>query len=135
MIPHAFGFIKHKPFTPAIPLNYLGDQGVASRFLNAVLQNPDTAWAFVSKMYAPGLDLHALREVLWATGCTSSRVFTAAGPQRGGRRGVGRFFTRSLYVASPEGDLRRLLHLRMVKEPDRYGPWKICNVEQEDGGL
>jgi hypothetical protein len=105
------------------------DLGVAARFIEAVQANPDSAWAFVSKMYAGGLDLNALREVLPVGTCACfckwvSKATFGSGPKR--------FLTRSLYIADPERNLRRLVHLRMVKEPDQHGLWKICAVEQED---
>jgi hypothetical protein len=108
-------------------MNISSDHGVAARFLEAVRANPDEAWAFVSKMYAQGLDLNALREMLWPDAYLCKWVSKAtygSGPKH--------FMTRSLYVADPERDVRRLVHLRMVKEPDKYGLWKICGVEQEE---
>jgi hypothetical protein len=110
-------------------MNYLNDQLVAARFLEAVRANPDDAWAFVSKMYVGGLDLNALREMLWPDAYLCRWVHKAT---YGNDGSSGHFMTRSLYVADPERDLRRLVHLRMVKEPDKYGLWKICGVEQED---
>ncbi|MCL2203865.1 MAG: hypothetical protein FWB88_10330 [Defluviitaleaceae bacterium] len=111
----------------AVHMTHLHDHGVAARFIEAVQLNPDEAWAFVSKMYAGGLDLNALREVLWPGVHSCKWVDKATGgnvPKH--------FTTRSLYVADPERDLRRLVHLRMVKEPDKNGLWKICAVEQEE---
>ena len=110
----------------AIP--YLHDHSVAARFLEAVQANPDDAWAFVSKICAQSLDLEALREVLGAD-FSYKQILTAAyiGEPKN-------CMTRSVYVEDPKRDLRRLLHLRMVKEPDQYGLWKIYCVEQEDTG-
>jgi len=107
-------------------MNYLSDNGVAAKFLDAVRTNTDAAWAFVSKVCAAGLDLNALREVLWA-GTHCEMVYKASCGHDSKH-----FMTRSLYVSDPERNFRRLLHLRLVKEPDQYGPWKICGVEQED---
>ena len=112
----------------AVHMSYLSDNGVAAQFLEAVRTNTDAAWAFVSKLYAPGLDLNALREVLWA-GAHCKWVYKA---RCGHGAGSKHFMTRSLYVSDPERNFRRLLHLRLVKEPDKYGPWKICGIEQED---
>jgi hypothetical protein len=110
-----------------VHVSYLNDHGVAARFIEAVQANPDDAWAFVSKIYAGGLDLNALREVLWP-GVHSCKWVSKAACGNGPKH----FMTRSLYVADPERDLRRLVHLRMVKEPDKNGLWKICAVDQED---
>ncbi|MCL2188989.1 MAG: hypothetical protein FWC16_08730 [Defluviitaleaceae bacterium] len=110
-----------------VHLRYLNDHGVAARFIEAVQLNPDDAWAFVSKLYAGGLDLNALREILWAGVHSRKWVHKAvcgSVPKN--------FITRSLYVSDPERGLRRLVHLRMVKEPDKHGVWKVCAIEQED---
>ena len=110
-----------------VALGFQADNIIAARFLEAVKVNPDEAWAFVSKLYAPGLDLNALREVLGAgySLCKHvSKVTYASDPKN--------CLTRSVYVADPESDALHLLHLRMIKEPDKYGIWKICGVEQEE---
>jgi len=105
----------------AIP--YLHDHNVAARFLEAVQANPDDAWAFVSKICAQSLDLDALRDVLGA-GASYTQVLTAAyvGESKN-------CMTRSVCVEDPKRGLRRVLHLRMVREPDQYGVWKIYCVE------
>ncbi|MCL2499595.1 MAG: hypothetical protein FWE90_04570 [Defluviitaleaceae bacterium] len=132
---------KSKPIALPVPygeraavyMDISGDHGVAARFIEAVQANPDSAWAFVSKMYVGGLDLNALRELLpgdaedgaCAYFCKWVNKATYGGDPK-------RFITRSLYVADPERNLRRLVHLRMIREPDKHGIWKICAVEQED---
>lgn len=124
--------IKKYSFKPQIQksgtgifLGYKPEQQVAARFLDAVLANPDEAWAFVSKIYSPGLDLDELREVLGGgSQIMVSEALYISDPKN--------CLTRSVYVEDPERNLRRLLHLRMIKEPDHNGPWKICGVEQEE---
>lgn len=104
------------------------DHGVniAARFIEAVQANPDDAWAFVSKIYGGGFDLNALRELLpGAHLCQWVRKATDNDTHR-------KFMTRSLYISDPERNVRRLVHLRMIREPDKHGIWKICAVEQED---
>lgn len=118
------------PIPPAEKAVYVStsDHGVnaAVRFIEALAINPDDAWAFVSKMYAGGFDLHALRDIL-------PRAHRCQWVQKAGEGGGrGPFMTRSLYVSDPERDMRRLVHLRMIREPDKHGVWKICAVEQED---
>ena len=98
------------------------EQQVVSRFLDAVMKNPDDAWAFVSKVYSPRLDLNELREVLGT--CTKikvSKAFYLNVPKNG--------LTRSIYVENPEINLKRMLHLRIIKDS---GAWKIYGVEQEE---
>ena len=109
------------PCGVAIP--YMNDHGVAARFLEAVQANPDDAWAFVSKICAQNLDLEALREMLGAD-YSYTQVLTAA--FIGGSKNC---MTRSVCVEDPKRGLRRVLHFRMVKEPDQYGVWKIYCVE------
>jgi len=108
-----------------VQIPYMGDQGVASCFLEAVQLNPETAWAFVSKVCARNLDLEELQEVLGAN--VSYRQVLAAHITDSKNS-----MTQSVYIEDPKRNLRRVLHLRMVKEPDQYGPWKIYSVEQEE---
>lgn len=112
----------HAPsFGVAIP--YLHDHTVAARFLEAVQANPDDAWAFVSKICAQSLDLEALSEML---GMDSSYTEVLTAAYVGEPKNC---MTRSVYVEDTKRGLSRLLHLRMVKEPDQYGLWKIYCVE------
>ena len=115
------------PLMPSVgvAIPYLNDNGVATCFLEAVQLNPDHAWAFVSKICAQSLDLEALREVLGAE--VSYRQVLAAHIND-----TKNSMTRSIYIEDPKRNLRRVLHLRMIKEPDKYGPWKIYSVEQEE---
>lgn len=104
----------------------LTDNGIADQFLAAVAANPDEAWAFVSKHYAGAIDLEALRDVLGQTTrwCRPLvRASYSSDPKN--------CLTRSVMVVDPERNIKSLLHLHMIKEPDRYGQWKIYGVEQE----
>lgn len=113
------------PKSGAVCINLADEGGVVAQFINAVQYNPDDAWAFVSKMYSGSMDLQALRELF--PGAQLCRRVSKAGIG-----GAGRFLTRSLYVDNAELNVRRLIHLRMVREPDKFSTWKICAVEQED---
>jgi len=101
-------------------------QQVAERFLDAVMENPDDAWAFVSKVYSPNLDLNELREVLGAGAKIKiSPALYLNDPKN--------CLTRSIYVENTTLNIKKLLHLRMIKEPGKSGgAWKICRVEQEE---
>lgn len=106
------------PNFPSFP--YKPKQQLASLFLDAVMANPDDAWAFVSSRYSPGLDLDKLRETLDAGAKIKvSKAFYLNGGEN----------TRSIYVENPALNLRKLLHLHMIKES---GAWKIYGVEQEE---
>jgi hypothetical protein len=96
-------------------------------FLETVADNPEDAWAFVSRYYSGNLDLEALRDVLdrGASRLCPLLVNAPYTAEPENRR------IRSVLVMDPEGRLKRLLHLHMVKEPDKFGQWKICSVEQE----
>ena len=115
-----FPKIKIKKRAPHI--NFKPEQQVISRFLEAVLKNPDDAWAFVSKVYSPRLNLNELREILG--NCEKikiSKAFYLSAPKN--------CLTRSIYVENAEINLNKMLHLRMIKDG---GAWKIFGVEQEE---
>jgi hypothetical protein len=99
--------------------------GVAMSFLEAVAADPDDAWAFVSRHYSGNLDLEALRDVL-DTGRLCKWVVKA--PYMNDPKNC---MTRSVLVLDTERKIKRLLHLRLIKEPDQYGSWKVYGVEQE----
>lgn len=101
------------------------DHGIAAMFLKAVTANPDEAWAFVSKNYVGALDLEALRDVLGQTEICRSLVEAPYGSD------PKNCLTRSVLVVNAERKIQSVLHLHMIKEPDRYGQWKIYGVEQE----
>lgn len=115
--------LNHKFSWPQ--MNIYGDRQIAASFLDAVKANPDDAWVFVSKVHSAGLDLNELREVLTdGVQIVVSKAMYLSDPKN--------CLTRSVYLEDPERNWRRLLHLRMIKEPDHNGSWKICGVEQED---
>jgi hypothetical protein len=117
-IPLIFSKIRaHKPF---VFFGAKPEQQVAQRFIDAVIANPDDAWAFVSKVYSPRLDLNELREILSA----SAKIMVSKALYLNGSKN-----TRCIYVENPAQNMRRLLHLRMVKD---NGAWKIYGVEQEE---
>jgi len=118
----SLNFKRHQAPSFGVAIPYLHDHNVCARFLEAVQANPDDAWAFVSKICAQSLDLEALRDMLGDSSYT--QVLTAAyiGESKD-------CMTRSVCVEDPKRGLRRVLHLRMVKEPDQYGVWKIYCVE------
>ena len=127
-----FPSIKYKQYTQqhmpniGVLLPYMNDHSVAARFLEAVQVNPSHAWAFVSKVCAHSLDLEALHEILGTN--ISYRPVQMATYFNDTKNCM----TRSLYIEDPNRNIRRLLHLRMIKEPDKYGIWKIYGVEQEE---
>ena len=123
-----FPAIMYKGLTPpvGVAIPYLHDYGIAARFLETVQINPDAAWAFVSKICAQSLDLEALREVLGAD--VSFRQVQSAVYLSDTKNSM----TRSVYVEDPKHNLRRLLHLRLIKEPDRNGVWKVYGVEEAE---
>jgi hypothetical protein len=114
------------PTGPELPsMAPLTEKNVAALFLDAVAADPAQALSFISKHYIGALDLDALRDVLGG-GQICRRILKASyssDPKN--------CLTRSILVTDKKGGVKRLLHLHMVKEPDRYGPWKIYGVEQE----
>ena len=124
---YAFPNLKRKSFKPFPQMRFDGDMQVAACFLEAVRVNPEDAWAFVSKVYSAGLDLNELQNLLASSSQIKvSKSFYLSNPRN--------LQTRSVYVEDPGRNLKRLLHLKMIKEQDRYGrlQWKICGVEQEE---
>jgi hypothetical protein len=98
------------------------EQQVIALFLDAVMANPDDAWAFVSKVYSPRLDLNELREVLGAgPKFKVSKALYLNNPKNR--------LTRSIYVENTAINIKRLLHLHMIRDG---GVWKIYGVEQEE---
>ena len=112
-----------KPF-----FHILTDGGVAALFLEAVIANPDAARAFVSKHYVNAIDIEALRDVL--AQADKSRLCSAF-VQASYDGEPKNCQTRTMMVVDPERNVKSVLHLHMIKEPDKYGPWKIYGVEQE----
>ena len=114
-------YSRGKPF-----FNILTDNSIAALFLEAVAANPDEAMAFVSKHSAGAIDFEALRDALDNTNqhCTSwVQASYSSDPKN--------CMTRSVMLVDPDKNIKRLLHLHMIREPDRYGQWKIYGVEQE----
>jgi len=105
-------------------MEYDASQQVISRFLDAVRANTDDAWAFVSKVYSARLNLDELRELLTAD-IGHVKIATYVNSQKN-------CLTRSMYVCDAGRKVRKLLHLHMIKEPDKNGKWKIFGVEQEE---
>lgn len=98
------------------------EQQVMSRFLDAVMYNPDDAWTFVSKIYSPKLNLDELREIL--TESAKLKISKAIYMHEGKK-----FLTRSVYVENTKINMKKLLHLQLIKDG---GAWKIYSVEQEE---
>lgn len=113
-----FPKMKVKTYTPGLYIK--PEQHVAARFLHAVQTNPEDAWAFVSKVYSPRLNLDELREILGAG--AKFKISNALYLD-------GQKHTRSVYVENPAKNLKRLLHLKLIKDG---GAWKIFGVEQEE---
>lgn len=109
----------------AVRVEYDAHKQVAIRFLDAVKFNPDAAWAFVSRICSSKLNLDEIRE--FAVADLQHVKFAAyANTSKN-------WETHSMYVTDKKKKVRKLLHLRMVKEPD--GKWKIFGVEQEECSL
>ena len=117
--------LKNQPATPIpIRIEYDARRQVIARFLNAVKANPDDAWAFVSRICSSKIDLDEIRELMGAD-VQHVKFATYATSQK-------KWKTHSMYITDTKRKVRKLLHLRMVKEPDHNGKWKIFGVEQEE---
>ena len=101
---------------------------VAGYFLEAVAKDPEAALPFISKNYADIVDLGAVRDFL--EGVPPNRICArvlkaqyASEPRN--------CITSSVAVFDEKRNVKRLLHMHMVSEPNQYGQWKIYAVEQE----
>jgi hypothetical protein len=114
-------FSDGKPF-----FNILTDNGIAAQFLEAVAVNPEDAMAFVSKHSVGAIDFDALRDILGHENrlCASWVQATYSG-------NIKNCTTRSVLLVDRDKNVNRLLHLHMIREPDRYGQWKIFGIDQE----
>ena len=114
-------YSKGKPF-----FYILTDNGVAAQFLEAVAADTEEAAAFISKHSAGIIDLEALRDMLGGANsfCSSWVQASYSGEPKN-------CMTRSVMLVDQERNINRLLHLHMIREPDRYGQWKIYGVDQE----
>ena len=95
---------------------------VITAFLEAVMYNTRDAWAFVSRLYSPTLNLDELQKLLAGSVCVS--LSRAAYVDIGKNK-----LTRSVYVETARLNQRRLLCVHMVKD---HGKWKIYSVEQDE---
>ena len=116
-------FLQVKKSYPFAHVQYDKTSQFVTKFLDAVLANPDRAWAYVSRICGANLDLNQLQELI---GQGVHHVPAAAYvPLKQN------WLTRSMYVIDKDQNTRTLLHLHMVKEPDRNGSWKVFDMEQE----
>ncbi|MDR1663393.1 MAG: hypothetical protein LBR83_00525 [Clostridiales bacterium] len=119
--PDAILFTKGKPF-----FHILTDNGIAALFLDTVTANPEEALAFVSKHYVGAIDLEALRDTLARANRLCNSWVQA--PYNANPKNC---LTSSVLLVDREHNTKRLLHLHMIREPDRYGQWKIYGIDQE----
>ena len=123
-------FIRPRPFVKipkenVNPHPVLTDKSIAALFLEAVADNPETARGFVSKNYVNSIDLESLRDAL---GNDANPLWVVKAPYADSPKNC---LTRSVMMVDGERNIKGLLHLHMIREPDKYGPWKIYMVEQE----
>ena len=106
------------------PFFYMDDQdGAVTSFLRAVTDGSGDAVRFVSKRCSGNMDLSALRDVL------TSNDYACLIPQR--NPALNRRKTKALLLFDRENGERSVLFLRMIREPDQFGQWKIFSVEKE----
>ena len=112
-------FIKR----PGPFFNIDSEDMTASAFLRAVSDGSGEAFRFLSKRCAEDMDLSALRDVLAVSECTC--LIPQKNPAPSGRK------TKALLLFDRENDEKSVLFLRMIREPDQFGQWKILCVEKE----
>ncbi|MCL2350905.1 MAG: hypothetical protein FWC55_00075 [Firmicutes bacterium] len=112
-------FIKR----PGPFFNIDSEEMTVSSFLRAVSDGSGEAFRFLSRRCAGDVDLGALRDVLAASEYTC--LIPQKNPTPSSRR------TKALLLVDREKGEKSVLFLRMIREPDQFGQWKILCVEKE----
>jgi hypothetical protein len=88
--------------------------------MEAVSRSPEEASRFISRKCVYTIDLAELRSVFEHGGykCLSSNIGAKCG-------------THTVLIFDRAENEKIVLRLYMVREPDRYGQWKIFNVVRE----
>lgn len=111
-----------KPF-----FSFFKDEGVVQSFLDAVKKQPiDDAKIYLSKRFKAGslMDLNELKRLLDDYGRYKylHNSVSAADYEN--------FRINSVLIMNNEYK-NSILHLYLIKEPDKYGNWKIYGIERE----
>ncbi|MDR1913849.1 MAG: hypothetical protein LBQ68_05125 [Clostridiales bacterium] len=111
-----YGDIQHtkRPF-----FNIMTENTTVKLFLDALAYDPENASCFISKNCIKRIDLSELKETFGNGGFKYLPQSTVV---KNGKTNI------ILLMNSKD---KTILHLYMVREPDRFGQWKIFNVEKE----
>jgi len=114
--------LRHPPTRPFVTLSE-DVTGIATRFLSAVQgKDENEAKRFLSKRFLAGelTDPARLHSVLGKTQLLKTRFVPAKGAKN-----------TALTYAEVLLDKRGVLRLHLIREPDRFGVWKIYAIERE----
>ena len=106
---------------PMVKINCDPIKEALTRFINAVVENPDKGWAFVSRVYSAGLNLEELQNIFKlqpASICGAKYVTRSKNA-----------IIHSMVIGDKNSHTRHVMHLHMVKQPDKNSQWKIFGVE------
>ncbi len=125
-IPHSTGLyttiIKDtdKPFFHTQSAN-----STIKRFIEALAVNAEEAKCFVSKTCMHNIDWDALRK------CFETGQYKCLSPTETVMSTETPRFCKTNAVLILNNDGHNILRLRMIREPDRFGQWKIFSIEKE----
>lgn len=115
----SMGVTPNKPF-----VSLMNETGTVKLFVEALSKNRhEDALAYVSKNYAKNFDLGELSEYFGENGHYKHLVKVEFNqPPRN-------CITNSILVL--ENNKSSIIHLHMIKEPDKFGSWKIYSIDKE----
>jgi hypothetical protein len=98
----------------------LSDDGTVKMFLDAVKQNMEDARCFISKNCANAIDLFELRDSFKSSGYKC--LFPV-------ERASKNYRTDTVLLFNHQE--KSIVRFYMIREPDRFGQWKIVSMERE----
>ena len=109
----------NKPF-----IKVMNDTGIVNLFLDAIVKKElADAKAYVSKKFIDAIDLAELKELI---GTKKICNYVAMAEYN---KGKNIFRTNSVILF--ENGISSLFHIHLIREPDRFGSWKIFGIERE----
>jgi hypothetical protein len=100
----------------------MNEHSTVKLFLDAVAKNADEAKRFISKNCIKTIDLSELKNCFEHGGY---KYLTPASAVNGHCR------TNTVLIFNRAQNVKIVLRLYMIREPDQFGQWKIVNFERE----
>lgn len=118
----------YEPSQPLFSVSY-SDTGeyTLDSFLKAMrLERIEDAMVYISKNYLDRVNLEELTDVLLPESKLCFSYVLKTGYQQGPKNCINKAFLVM------EGEKTRLFNIYMLKEPNRFGKWKIYSIEKEE---